>query len=192
MHPLIRGGVVAMAALSIHALPSLAQHHDMNPAAARCTLCQPWVYAEGAALFRADDARPSATAENWTPLVRAIIEIGTPTKHLGFFTHLEFTPDDGASPTLTYGAQLWMLPRFSRFNLTGGIGLTHARGGIGDASPGAYQVRGWGHVGAEIQTPLHEIALYGQVGTDFVKDLKPVYQVGLRHPIAPWRFHVMP
>lgn len=174
------------------ATPALAQRHDMQHgnAPSGCTLCAPWVYAAGAGAYRSNQALPNASSENWTPLVRVVVEVGTPIRHLGFFTHAEFTPEDGATPVLTYGAQLWLLPRFRKLNLTGGVGLTHRRNGIGEDRPGVFELRGWGQVGAEYQTPLHEIALYAQAGTAFDGEAGVMYQVGLRHPIAPWRFHL--
>lgn len=152
------------------------QPHDLQH---DCTFCRPWLYVEGAALLRpvegdADDETDVA--------VRAKLEIGTPSPHLGLFTHLQIVPDDGPSPSLRYGLQLWTLPRFSDFNLTGGIGLVH------DADV----VRGWGHVALEYQTPLHEIALYAQAGTRFAGDDPEEFQIGIRHPIAPWKFHGIP
>lgn len=174
------------------AAPARGQAHDMpyQPQITGCTLCYPWVYAEGAAFYRANEALPSAVSENWTPLVRAVVEVGTPLRRLGFFTHLEFAPDDGATPTLTYGAQLWLLPRFKKFNVTGGAGLVHRRNGIGENQPAAFEARGWAHLGAEYQTPLHEIALYAQAGTAFNGEAGLNYQLGIRHPIAPWKFHL--
>ncbi|MBI3982799.1 MAG: hypothetical protein HY337_07795 [Gemmatimonadetes bacterium] len=174
------------------AAPVLGQSHDMQyrTQMTGCTLCAPWVYAEGAALYRSNEGLPAGLSENWTPLVRAVVELGTPIRHVGFFTHLEFAPDDGATPTLTYGAQLWLLPRFKRMNLTGGVGLIHRRNGIGEDRPGAFEARGWAHAGAEYQTPIHEIALYAQAGTAFNGETGLTYQVGIRHPIAPWKAHL--
>ncbi len=179
-------------ALSLAAsTPAVAQmRHEMPSQGSGCTLCAPWVFAEGGALYRSNEALPSATSDNWTPLVRAIVEVGTPTRHVGFFTHLEFAPGDGGTPTLAYGAQIWLFPRFQRFNLTGGAGLIHRRNGIGEPRPGAFQVRGWGHMGAEYQLPFHELSLYGEAGTAFNGEAKLSYQLGIRHPIAPWRAHL--
>lgn len=166
------------------------QDHSQGGNGARCTFCAPWVYAAGAALYRADEGLPNATSENWTALVRVVMEVGTPVRYLGFFSHLEFAPQDGGTPTITYGVQAWLLPRFRRFNLTGGVGLIHRRNGIGEVNPGAFEVRGWGHVGGEWQAPFHEIALYGEAGMAFDGETGPTYQLGIRHPIAPWRFHL--
>lgn len=171
--------------------PAVGQmQHKMSGEDATCTLCAPWVFAEGAVAYRADAALPAATSDNWTPLVRAIVEVGTPVRHVGLFAHVEVAPRDGATPTLVYGGQLWLLPRFKRFNLTGGVGLVHRRNGIGETRPGAFEVRGWGHVGAEYLLPIHEVSLYAQAGTAFTGEGKISYQVGLRHPIAPWRAHL--
>jgi hypothetical protein len=165
-------------------------HHESSSQDKACTFCAPWIFAEGGALYRGNPALPDATSDNWTPLLRAIVELGTPNRHVGLFAHLEIAPKDGATPTLTYGAQLWLLPRFSRFNLTGGVGLAHRRNGIGETRPGAFELRGWGQVGAEYLLPLHELSVYAEAGTPFSGAAKLSYQVGLRHPIAPWRAHL--
>ena len=47
-------------------------------------------------------------------------------------------------------------------------------------------------LGAEFQTPIHEVALYEQVGMAFSVETETELQFGIRHPIVPWRFHGLP
>lgn len=178
--------------LLLLAVPAAAQYEDEHMHEDDCTFCRPYLFVEGAGIHRSDEALPDRASDNEAILVRGKLEVGTPTRHLGLFAHMEVIPSDGPSPNLTYGLQVWALPRFSDFNLTGGIGLTHRRNGIGDDPPGAYELRGWAHVGAEYQTPVHEIGLYAQAGTPLSGEAGPEFQLGLRHPVAPWKFHGIP
>lgn len=184
-------------ALALGSAPAAAQDgnthaHQPMDLSEDCTFCRPWLYVEGAAVNRQDEALPSADADEWAPLVRALLEVDTPTRHLGLFAAAEFITSDDPLPRVKYGAQLWALPRFSDFNITGRIGLAHLPNGIGETAPGRYVTRGWGDVGVEYQTPLHEIALYSQVGAAFTGESGVEFQLGVRHPLAPWKFHGIP
>lgn len=184
-------GLLALLLLLL-AAPAAAQYEDRHMDGSDCTFCRPYLFFEGATLFRGDEALPDRSADDVAALVRGKLEIGTPARHLGLFAHMDVVPADGPSPNLTYGLQVWALPRFSDFNLTGGIGLTHRRNGIGDDPPTAYELRGWAHVGAEYQTPIHEFGLYAQLGGPLSGEAGAELQVGLRHPVAPWKFHGIP
>lgn len=159
---------------------------------ADCTFCRPWVFVEGGYARWSDEALPESDASNWTPVGRLVLEVGTPTRHVGLFTHLELAPEFGPAPEMTAGLQAWLLPRFSDFNVTGGVGVKHDRLGVGEERPGEYELRAWTHLGAEYQTPIHEFAIYGQAGTTLAGEAGPEFQVGVRHPLAPWRFHGIP
>ena len=155
-----------------------------------CDLCAPRLYLDGAALFRSGADLPSATSDQTTPLVRARLEIGTFVPQVGVFSQMEFTPADGPTPDIQFGVQLWAVRRTSAVNATVGIGVTDYRQGIGEPSPGAFVARGWGQVRAQYRSPLHELTLYGQVGVPFTNTSRVRYQVGVSHPLAPYKLHI--
>ena len=178
--------IVAVAAgLGLAARAAAAQMHEHG-----CDLCAPQLSIDAGALLRSAAVLPAGTSDRTTPLVRARLEVETPAPHLGLFGTMEFTPKDGPTPTLTFGLKLRARPRHSSWNVTGGIGLTDYREGITESTPGAFVMRGWGEVGARYHTPLHELTLYGQAGMPFGGVRRVTYQVGVSHPLAPYKVHL--
>lgn len=178
--------IVAVAAgLGLAARPTAAQMHEHG-----CDLCAPQLSIDAGALLRSAAVLPAGTSDKTTPLVRARFEIETPVSHLGLFGAMEFTPKDGPTPTLTFGLKLWARPRYSSWNVTGGIGLTDYREGITESTPGAFVMRGWSELGVRYHTPLHELTLYGQAGVPFGGIRRVTYQVGVSHPLAPYKLHL--
>lgn len=155
-----------------------------------CDLCAPRVYVDGAALFRAAADLPSVTSDKTTPLVRARLEVGSFVPHVGLFSQMEFTPSDGPSPTIQFGFKLWALARTSALNASLELGGIDYRQGIGDTSPGAFVLRGWSQLGAQYRTPLHEVTLYAQAGVPWLTTARVRYQVGVSHPLAPYKLHI--
>jgi hypothetical protein len=180
------------AGLALGARPAAAQmHHDMaEPERGSCDLCAPRLYVDGAALFRAGAALPSAQSDKTTPLVRGRLEVSSFVPHVGLFSQMEFTPADGPTPDLQFGLALWALQPHSAFNVSGGLGLTDYRQGIGEETPGAFVLRGWGQVRGQYRSPLHELTLYAQGGVPFAGAARVRYQVGVSHPLAPYKLHV--
>lgn len=155
-----------------------------------CDLCAPRLYVDGAALFRAAADLPSASSDKTTPLVRARLEVGTFVPHVGLFSQMEFTPSDGPSPTIQLGMRLWALSRSSAFNASVELGATDYRQGIGQTSPGAFVMRGWSELTAQYRSPLHEVTLYAQAGVPWLQTARVRYQVGVSHPLAPYKLHI--
>lgn len=184
---------VALAAgLALGARPAAAQmHHDMaEPEQGSCDLCAPRLYVDGAALFRAGAALPSASGDKTTPLVRARLEVSSFLPHVGLFSQMEFTPADGPTPALQFGLALWALELHSAYNISAGLGITDYRQGIGEQTPGAFVMRGWGQVRAQYRSPVHELTVYAQGGVPFVTTARVRYQLGISHPLAPYTLHV--
>jgi len=191
--PVLTLSAVALGlALQIRSAAGQMHQHDTADydKASNCDLCAPRVYVDGAALFRSAADLPSVTSDKTTPLVRARLEIGTFVPHLGLFSQMAFTPADGPSPEIQFGVTLWALPRARAFNMSVGLGGTDYRQGVGEASPGAFVVRGWGQVTAQYRTPLHEITLYAQAGVPSIGTARVRYQVGVSHPLAPYKLHI--
>lgn len=188
----VRQVVGGVAGLVLAAAPVRAQMPHAMPAAVHggCDICEPQVFLDGAALWRAFVALPSTTSDKTTPLVRARLEAGSFVEHVGLFTQMEFTPSDGPTPTLTFGLKAWAQSRHSDWNLTGGLGFIDYRQGLGETTPGAFVIRGWGQVGVQYHTPLHELSLYGQAGVPFGGTKRVTYQLGVSHPIAPYKLHL--
>ena len=184
---------IALAAgLALATRPATAQmQHEMaSPPQASCDLCSPRLYVDAAALFRAGAALPSAESDKTTPLVRGRLEVSSFLPHVGLFSHMEFTPADGPTPTLQFGLAAWALNAHSTVNVSGGLGVTDFRQGIAEQSPGAFVLRGWGHVAAQYRSPLHELTVYAQAGTAFAGGARPRYQLGVSHPLAPYKLHL--
>lgn len=181
------------AAFCLAAGPVAGQvHHQPMPEKQHggCDLCAPRVYLDGAALWRVAAALPSAGADKTTPLVRGRLEVSSFVEHVGLFSQMEFTPADGPTPSLTFGIKFWALSAESDWNVTGGLGLIDYRQGIGETSPGAFVSRGWGQIGAQYHTPLHELSIYAQAGVPFSGTGRVSYQLGASHPIAPYKLHL--
>lgn len=178
-------------AVAVSATAVRAQDHGSAPKQSTdCTFCDPYIFLEGAALIRPDELVPVGGGDKTTGLVRALIEIGTPLDHVGIFTNVEFAPKDSYVPRMQYGARVWMLPRFAQFNVTLGAGATHRFSGQGEEMAGSYRVRGWGEATAEYALGWHSLALYAGAGTPFGGGAKPEFQIGVRHNLAPYTFHV--
>ena len=165
-----------------------AQSHPAE-SADNCTICAPRLSLEGAALWRTQEQLPSVGASQTAALLRAEFTAMLGSPHIGLFSTMEFVPADGPTPTITGGLMLSALSPRSRFEITGGLGFIDARQGIGESSPGAYVVRGWGQLGMQYRTPVHELGLYAQAGVPFSGDVRVSYQIGLSHPLAPYTFH---
>lgn len=181
------------AALALTARPAAAQQHqhDMpEDKPGSCDLCAPRLFIDGAALFRAAAALPSVTSDETTPLVRARLEIGSMVERLGVFLQMEFTPADGPTPAIQFGLKLWGLAAQRAFNVSAGVGVTDYRQGIGELTPGAFVARGWGQLAARYRSPLHELMLYGQAGVPFLSSGRVSYQLGVSHPLAPYKLHL--
>lgn len=166
-----------------------AQSHHAAESADKCTICAPRLALEGAALWRTQEQLPSVGSSQTAALLRAEFTAMLGIPHVGLFSTMEFVPADGPTPTITGGLMLSPLPASSRFEITGGLGFIDARQGIGESSPGAYVVRGWGQLGMQYRTPVHELALYAQVGAPLSGGNHVSYQIGLSHPLAPYTFH---
>ena len=180
--------VILLACLAIYPTVAAAQHHGAEPSD-KCTICAPRLALEGAALWRAQEQLPSAGASQTAALLRAEFTAMLGIPHVGLFSTMEFVPADGPTPTITGGLMLAPLPATSRFGIAGGVGFIDARQGIGESNPGAYVVRGWGQIGMQFRTPVHELALYAQAGVPFSGSQRVSYQIGLSHPLAPYTFH---
>jgi len=155
-----------------------------------CDLCAPRLYVDGAALFRSAADLPSATSDKTTPLVRGRLEIGSFVPHVGLYSQLAFTPADGSTPELELGLKVWVLRQASAFNVAVGVGAMDYRQGIGETSPGAFVMRGWSQVSAQYRSPLHEVTLYAQAGVPWLTTARVRYQVGVSHPLAPYKLHI--
>ncbi len=184
--------VAVAAGLALGAWPAAAQmHHDVaEPAKGGCDLCSPRLYVDGAALFRAGATLPSAGSDKTTPLVRARLEVSSFVPHVGLFSQMEFTPADGPTPDLQFGLALWALEPYSAFNVSGGLGISDYRQGIGDPTPGAFVMHGWGQVRAQYRSLVHELTVYAQAGVPFVTMARVSYQLGVSHPLAPYKLHL--
>ncbi len=184
--------IACAAGLAVAAGPLTAQmHHEMaGEPRGDCDLCTPRLYLDGAVLFRAPASLPTATADETTPLVRARLEVSSFVEHVALFSQMEFTPADGPTPTLQFGLEISALRLNSNFNLTVGLGVADYRQGQGEQSPAAFVVRGWSQVGARYHTPLHEVTVYGQAGVPFSSAGRPLYQLGVSHPLAPYKLHL--
>ncbi len=180
--------------LTLGARSAAGQTHQHDTAdydkASNCDLCSPRVYLDGAALFRSGADLPRATSDKTTPLVRARLEIGTFVPHLGLFSQMAFTPADGPTPEIQVGVKLWALRQASAFNAIVELGGTDYRQGVGESSPGAFVLRGWGQVSAQYRSPLHDITLYAQAGVPSSSTARVRYQVGVSHPLAPYKLHI--
>ncbi len=177
-------------ALTARAAAAQMHHETAEPPRGSCDLCSPRLYVDAAALLRAGATLPSAESDKTTPLVRARLEVSSFLPHVGLFSHMEFTPADGPTPTLQFGLAVWALNARSVVNVSGGLGITDYRQGIAEQTPGAFVMRGWGHVAAQYRSPLHEIAVYAQVGVPFASAARPRYQLGVSHPLAPYKLHL--
>jgi hypothetical protein len=184
--------VVVAAGFALAARPAAAQMHPEMAEAPRgsCDLCSPRVYVDAAALFRASATLPSATADKTTPLVRARLEIASFVPQVGLFSQMEFTPSDGPTPALQLGLEAWALQSGRPFNASAGLGLSDYRQGIGEQTPGAFVMRGWGQLRAQYRSPLHDITLYAQAGIPFVHGAQARYQLGISHALAPYKLHL--
>ncbi len=184
--------IAVASGLALAARPATAQmHHDMaEPPRGSCDLCSPRVYLDGAALFRASATLPSATADKTTPLVRARLEIGSFVPRVGLFSQMEFTPSDGPTPALQLGLEVWALPSGRAFNASAGLGLSDYRQGIGEQTPGAFVMRGWAQARVQYRSPVHELTLYAQSGVPFASGARARYQLGISHPLAPYKLHL--
>lgn len=186
--------LAVVAGLALVNRGAAAQMHEHDPGnydkPGSCDLCAPRVYLDGAALFRAAADLPSATSDKTTPLVRARLEVGSFVPHVGLFSQMEFTPSDGPTPTIQFGLKLWAFARASALNASLELGGTDYRQGIGETSPGAFVFRGWSQLGAQYRTPLHEVTLYAQAGAPWLTTARVRYQVGVSHPLAPYKLHI--
>lgn len=191
MFPINRWVIAATCGLAF-AAPASAQmqHGGEMHGEGKCTICAPLIAFDAAALRRTSEQLPSFDADRTALVIRARVEAGTFLRRLGLFATMEFTPADGPSPTITAGVTAWLLPRGRAFNVSGGLGFSDARDGVGEASPGAYVARGWGQVGVQYRTPIHELSLYGQAGAAFSGSKRVLYQLGVSHPLAPYTFHL--
>jgi hypothetical protein len=178
-----------VAALAVIPALAAAQSHHAAGSAENCTICMPRLSLAGAALWRTQEQLPSVGSSRTAALLRAEFSATLGISQVGLFSTMEFVPADGPSPTITGGLLLSPLPASSRFSLTAGLGFIDARQGVGESSPGAYVVRGWGQLGMQYRTPVHELALYAQAGAPFSGDRQFSYQIGLSHPLAPYTFH---
>jgi hypothetical protein len=183
--------VLLVACLAVSPAMAAAQRRHAAESAERCTVCAPRLSVDAAALWRAQNQLPSAGSDRTALLLRAEFTamVGGGIPSVGLFSTMEFVPADGPSPTITGGLMLSPLPASSRFSLTGGLGFIDARQGIGESTPGAYVLRGWGQVGVHYRTPVHDLALYAQAGAPFSGGRHVSYQVGLSHPLAPYTLH---
>jgi hypothetical protein len=191
LRPLLVSAAVA-AGLALTTRPAPAQmHHDMpEPPAGSCDLCAPQLSLDGAALFRADAALPSAGSPKTTALVRARLEVGSFVPHVGLFSQMEFTPSDGPTPAIQFGLALWAMRRQSPLNLSAGIGFTDYREGVGETRPGAFVMHGWGQLRLQYRTPVHDVTLYAQAGAPLISGGRASYQLGGSHPLAPYKLHL--
>ena len=165
--------------------------HDMpEDQPGSCDLCSPRLFLDGAALFRARASLPSATSDQTTPLVRARLEVHSFIERVGLFSQMEFTPADGPTPDIQLGLKVRALPAKWPVSVSAALGITDYRQGLGDLSPGAFVVRGWGQLMAQYRSPLHEITLYGQAGVPFLSSGRVSYQLGVSHPLAPYKLHL--
>jgi len=182
------------AGLALVSHPAAAQMHQHESGdydkPGSCDLCAPRLYLDGAALFRAGADLPSATSDKTTPLVRGRLEIGSFVPHVGLYAQVAFTPADGATPELELGLKAWALRQASAFNVAVGVGAVDYRQGIGETSPGAFVMRGWSQVTAQYRSPLHEVTLYAQAGVPWLQTARVRYQVGVSHPLAPYKLHI--
>lgn len=182
------------AGLMLATHPATAQMHQHESAdydkPGSCDLCAPRLYVDGAALFRTAADLPSASSDKTTPLVRARLEVGTFVPHVGLFSQMEFTPSDGPSPTIQFGLRLWALAQSSALNAGLALGGTDYRQGIGETSPGAFVMRGWSELTVQYRSPLHEVTLYAQAGVPWLQTARVRYQVGVSHPLAPYKLHI--
>jgi len=184
--------LVLVASLGLVAWPAAAQmHHPMDSGAKRdCDLCAPLLSVDAGALLRSAAVLPASGSDETTPLVRARLEVESFVPHVGLFSTMEFTPADGVTPTLTLGLKLWARPRSSRWNITGGLGLIDYRQGINEPTAGAFVMRGWGQIDVSYHTPLHELTVYGQAGAPSGGVRRATYQIGISHPLAPYKLHL--
>ena len=182
------------AGLMLATRTAAAQMHQHEPPdydkPGNCDLCAPRLYFDGAALFRAAADLPNAASDKTTPLLRARLEVGTFVPHVGLFSQMEFTPSDGPSPTIQFGVRLWALARSSALNASLELGASDYRQGIGETSPGAFVMRGWSELTAQYRSPLHEVTLYAQAGVPWLQTARVRYQVGVSHPLAPYKLHI--
>ena len=179
-------------ALATRPAPGQMHQHDSTDydKPGNCHLCAPRLFIEGAALFRSGTDLPSATSDETTPLVRARLDVGSFVPHLGLFSQVEFTPADGPTPTIQFGLQLWARPRSSAVNASVELGATDYRQGIGESSPGAFVMRGWAQLTARYRSPIHELTLYAQAGVPSLSTARVRYQLGLSHPLAPYKLEI--
>jgi len=178
-----------LACLAVYPTVAAAQSHHAAESADKCTICAPRLSLDAAALWRTENQLPSVGSNRTAALLRAEFTATLGNPHVGLFSTMEFVPADGPSPTITGGLLLSPLPASSRFSLSGGLGFIDARQGIGESNPGAYIVRGWGQLGMQYRTPVHELSLYAQAGVPFSGSKQASYQIGLSHPLAPYTFH---
>jgi len=182
------------AVLGMTARPVTAQmHHPMDSAGGphgACDLCAPQLSLDAGALLRSAALLPASGSDQTTPLVRARLDVESFIPHIGVFSTMEFTPADGPTPFLTVGLKLWARPRYSRWNITGGVGLIDYREGIGEVTPGAFVMRGWGQIDVTYHTPLHELTVYAQAGAPSGGVRRASYQIGVSHPLAPYKLHL--
>jgi hypothetical protein len=184
--------VAAGLTLAAHGAPAQMHQHDSidYDKPGNCDLCAPRVYLDGAALFRSSADLPSATSDKTTPLVRGRLEIASFLPHVGLYSQMAFTPADGTTPEIELGLKVWALRRASAFNVAVDVGAIDYRQGIGAASPAAFVMRGWSELSAQYRSPLHEITLYAQAGIPWLRTARGRYQVGLSHPLAPYKLHI--
>lgn len=181
--------LILLASLAVCATVAAAQSHHAAESADKCTICAPRLSLDGAALWRTEKQLPSVGSSQTAVLLRAEFTAMLGIPHVGLFSTMEFVPADGPSPSITGGLMLSPLPASSRFSITGGLGFIDARQGIGESNPGEYVVRGWGQLGMQFRTPVHELSLYAQAGAPFSGSKQVSYQIGLSHPLAPYTFH---
>jgi hypothetical protein len=184
--------VAAGLTLAANDAPAQMHQHDSGDydKPGTCDLCTPRAYVDGAALFRSTADLPSAASDKTTPLVRARLEIASFLPHVGLYSQMTFTPADGTTPEIELGLKVWALRRASAFNVAVGLGAIDYREGIGERSPGAFVMRGWSELSAQYRSPLHEITLYAQAGIPWLRTARGRYQVGLSHPLAPYKLHI--
>lgn len=135
-----------------------------------------------AGLFDTDG--PSGAAAVHKFFFRAHAGMNTGIPHLAMSLDANWLPSAGATPILSFVAQIDPLARESPFYVSVGAGL------ITGHVLSADKFAGWAQAVVAFRTPIHELTPFVQAGRALNSGQKFEFLFGVAHPLAPYLLHL--
>lgn len=135
-----------------------------------------------AGLFDTDGAGGGTSIHKFFLRAHAGMNTGLP--HVAMSLDANWLPGVGATPVISFVAQIDPLDRESPFYVSVGGGLITGHVTTGD------KFAGWAQAVIAYRTPIHELAPFIQAGRALNAGQKFEFLFGVAHPLAPYRLHI--